>query len=350
MRSFIVHKRPQLSLSARFQEISARLAKDGEGGAQVQEFNTQQLEFNFFAETRVEELVRFQQRTEAIGDGLGEKKVTSLVEASRSISARFESSLSISGAALNGFTNAAEGASSLGEIFDEVLGLTEQLLETADDLFNAFFSDFDSDFFGVSGVDFGAQFQQILDDFLGGGELPPALASAQPAAHGQGQHQSVVQSVQLEFSFEFSARIEITAAEVKESDLLILDLDGDGFELTTYTNGARFDILGNGEKQNTAFVNGGDAFLALDRNGDGVIDHRDKDFANLLLFKDNGNGITEAGELMTLEEAGIESRSLNFADINRRISGGNRLEQIAAFRRTDGTAGQMGDAVLNFTT
>jgi len=42
---------------------------------------------------------------------------------------------------------------------------------------------------------------------------------------------------------------------------------------------------------------------------------------------------------MTLEEAGIESLSLNFADINRRISGGNRLEQIAAFRRTALCAG-----------
>lgn len=371
----------QVSLSARLQEVAARFTKDGEGGTQLQSFQSKQLEFNFFAETRVEELVRFQHRTEALGEGLDKTQAASLVQASRSISARFEFSLTISGAALNGFNNAVEGAQGIDALFDEVLGLTKQLLDAADKVFNAFFGDFNSDFFGEDGVDFGAQFQQILNDFLGAGGLSPALASGHPAAQGQGQSQGVVQLVQLEFSFEFSARIEITEAKVKESDPLILDLDGDGFELTTYTRGARFDILGNGEKQQTAFVHGGDAFLALDRNGDGVINsgrelfgdqngaehgfaelrkldsngdgvinNRDRDFGKLLLFKDNGNGITEAGELITLEAAGIEELSLNFLDINLRISGGNRLEQIASFRRTDGTSGRSGDAVLNFTT
>ena len=103
--------------------------------------------------------------------------------------------------------------------------------------------------------------------------------------------------------------------------MTVVDLDGDGIELTSHTNGAQFDILGNGQTQNTAFVTGGDAFLAVDRNGDGminsgkelfgdqhgaangfeelrkldangdgVINRLDPSFSKLALFRDNGDG------------------------------------------------------------
>src|SRR5690606_21416172 len=116
--------------------------------------------------------------------------------------------------------------------------------------------------------------------------------------------------------------------------------------LTSYRDGARFDILGNGSKQQTAFVTGGDAFLALDRNRDGIIndgtelfgDQRgaangfeelrkldtngdgkisaaDKYYDKLLLWIDNGDGVSEPGELKGLRAAGIESLSLHYANV-----------------------------------
>lgn len=59
---------------------------------------------------------------------------------------------------------------------------------------------------------------------------------------------------------------------VQQSDPITLDLNGNGVELTNYTNGANFDITGSGTKVNTAFVTGGDAFLAINGNGNGHID------------------------------------------------------------------------------
>ena len=240
---------------------------------------------SFFAETRVEELVRFQERTAALGEGLEGARAASLVEASRSVSARFEFSLTISGWALQGFGNAVEGAVDTDALLGKVLDLTEEL-------FDVFFSDFESDFFGAPGVDFGAQFEQLLAEFLGGAAFPPGLTSGD-GVEEEGQVAASAQFVQLEFSFSFSG--EIT---VKESDPIILDLDGDGFELTTYQQGARFDILGNGSTQQTAFVQGGDAFLALDRNGDGVINDGTE------LFGDQSGAVHGFAELSKLDSNG----------------------------------------------
>jgi hypothetical protein len=167
---------------------------------------------------------------------------------------------------------------------------------------------------------------------------------------------------------------------VQESDPITLDLNGNGIDLSSYRAGARFDITGKGKIATTAFVKGGDAFLAVDRNGNGIVDSGkelfgdqngakngyeelakldsnrdglinklDKDFAKLLLFKDNGNGKTEPGELVSLAEAGIAELSLNYQNVNMTGGGGNRIAQIASYRRNDGAVGRTADAVLFFT-
>lgn len=169
-------------------------------------------------------------------------------------------------------------------------------------------------------------------------------------------------------------------ATVQQADPLVLDLDDDGIELTDHTQGAVFDIAGTGAAVRTAFVNGGDAFLALDRNGngridnggelfgdqrgaangfeelrrldsnrDGVLDANDADYNRLLLFRDNGNGISEANELVGLSDAGIAAIDLAYANVNEAAAGGNRLAQTATYRRHNGATGRAGDALLNFT-
>jgi len=125
---------------------------------------------------------------------------------------------------------------------------------------------------------------------------------------------------------------------------LILDLDGDGVaaDLThAYKENVYFDIDNDNFAERVGWSNGQDGLLAYDANGNGKIDNitelfgddempafqklrkwdsngdskitaSDKDYSKLKLLKDkNKNGITDAGELISLDSAGILSISLN---------------------------------------
>ncbi len=369
----------RFSLSAALQEAAARInGENGDSGAEAQ---VAQLSFSFFAESRTEELVRFSQRTQDVANGLDGSQRESYVEASRKVAQRFSLSLTVTGGALNGFSGASEKLSGTNgqTAIDQLLGLTNEALANSDetlnkifDLLDAFFSNTDSDF------------QARFNDLLAGLQETGLIKSPNTGQSGSGGQQIQIQqssfSLQLEFSFESVEVTSVKQGEVKESDPITLDLNGNGIELTSYSNGARFDILGNGTAVNTAFVTGGDAFLTLDRNGngivdsgkelfgdqngarngfeelrkldsngDGVINARDKEFSALRLFRDNGNGITEAGELISLADAGIESIDLNYTNVNEKTSGGNRIGQVAQFRYGDGRYGRAVDSILNYT-
>ena len=61
------------------------------------------------------------------------------------------------------------------------------------------------------------------------------------------------------------------------------------------------------------FKNGFEALATLDSNGDGAIDAKDKEFANLSLWFDlNADGVTDRGEIKPLSEKGLTSISLKF--------------------------------------
>jgi hypothetical protein len=369
----------KFSLTVALQQAAARVTgEDGDSGAEAQ---ATQLAFSFFAETRTEELVRFSERTQAVADGLEGTRRESYLEASRLVAQRFSLSLTIGGTALNGFAGASE---TLGETegqagIDQLLGLASKSLSEADDVLNKIFELLDA-FFSNTNSDFQTRFDELLAGLQEIGLIH--APSGVPSGDGTQQLQLKQTSftLQLEFSFESVEVTSLKQGGVQQSDPITLDLDGDGIELTSFGNGARFDILGSGRAVNTAFVHGGDAFLAIDRNGngvidsgkelfgdqngarngfeelrkldsngDGVIDARDKDFDALRLFRDNGNGITEAGELITLSDAGIESISLNYQNVNENASGGNRIAQSAQFRYADGRYGRAVDAILNYT-
>lgn len=371
----------KVSMSASYQEAAARVSSTSEDGSQVVEAASKQLSFSFFAESRTEELAAFSQRTSNTADGLEGSQKSTYIEASRVVAQRFSFSMTISGEALSGYAGASEALQNNGdsEGFDSFLNLVNKTLAKADDVLNEVFKLLNDFFNGTS--DLQTRAQKFMDGLSELGLLGDQNGQNAGQANGTPGSQTTFQAfglnIQMEFSFE---SVEVTQGVVQQSDPVTLDLDGDGIELTSYTNGARFDITGSGTKVNTAFVTGGDAFLAIDRNGNGIVDSgkelfgdqngaangfeelrkldsnndgrinaSDRDFASLLLFKDNGNGASESGELISLKDAGIDEISLGYRNTDEAASGGNRLGQVASFRYADGRRGVAADTILNYT-
>lgn len=74
--------------------------------------------------------------------------------------------------------------------------------------------------------------------------------------------------------------------------------------------------------ESSSFKNGFESLKRIDSNKDGVIDSKDKLYSKLVLWKDvNGNGVSEKGELFTLESQGVVSISLNYSDKERKNFG-----------------------------
>ena len=141
---------------------------------------------------------------------------------------------------------------------------------------------------------------------------------------------------------------------------VVLDLDGDGVELIELEDSAAFyDIHGTGFDHHMSWVGADDGILAYDANGDGVIDERGEisfveylegartDLEGLRHFDTNGDGVLDAsdaewhkfrvwqdidqdgvsdpGELRTLDEVGIQSISLESTGETETRGDGTRI-------------------------
>jgi len=186
-----------------------------------------------------------------------------------------------------------------------------------------------------------------------------------------------------EFSCRCAYPCEITSP-------ILIDVDGDGFDLTSAANGVVFDINPEGRdglKEQVAWTSIGtdDAWLVLDRNGNGGIDsgrelfgnftqqsdpppgesrngfralarydkpqrggnndgwisHHDEIFSSLRLWQDaNHNGVSEPGELFTLPQLGLRKIELDYRESQRVDAHGNRFKYRA--RVKDAQDAQLG--------
>ncbi len=157
------------------------------------------------------------------------------------------------------------------------------------------------------------------------------------------------------------------------NDPIVLDLNGDGVHFTTSAGAFAFDLDANGTAEHLVWASAQDGVLVMDLNGsgaiengtevlsehfngfgfgtsmealrsldtnvDGIVDARDARFADLQVWRDgNGDGVTQAGELLSLGDLGIVGISVQ-EDARDETIDGQHVFAAGTFMYASGASG-----------
>jgi hypothetical protein len=183
---------------------------------------------------------------------------------------------------------------------------------------------------------------------------------------------AVLKTANLMDSFTEQQRNAMSTAQYAAATPLILDLNGDGIHTTSLSAGVEFDLLNTGSRVPTGWVgaqdgllvrdinkngsidsgaelfgsstvlpngakavDGSQALSALDSNHDGFIDASDHGFTSLMVWQDvNQDGLSQDGELHSLEDLSIQSLSLGFTPVSQ-DDAGNWIGLESSYQTTD---------------
>lgn len=181
--------------------------------------------------------------------------------------------------------------------------------------------------------------------------------------------------------FHFDCAYWYSNCECLTNSPIVIDVQGNGFNLTNNSGGVNFDLNNDGTAEHLAWTSAGsdDSWLALDRNGngtinngaelfgnytpqpeppagatpngflalaeydkrasagngDGVINKQDAVFNSLRLWQDsNHNGISEVAELHTLNDLGLKVIDLDYKTSKRTDQYGNGFRYRAKVKDT----------------
>ncbi|WP_138379547.1 cadherin domain-containing protein [Luteithermobacter gelatinilyticus] len=164
-----------------------------------------------------------------------------------------------------------------------------------------------------------------------------------------------------------------------------LDLDGDGIELiSVYESNVSMNVDEDAALERIGWIGADDAWLALDKDGSGTIDHfneisfvadtfgantdleglavydtnlnglldeQDARYDEFQLWQDsNSNGLAEEGELVTLQQAGIRAIELEPTPTRDTASGAtdNVITGTSRYLTADGSFGIVGDVGVGY--
>jgi hypothetical protein len=238
---------------------------------------------------------------------------------------------------------------------------------------------------GLIGRSFGGAFAAAVAGATGGslfgplGAIVGAIAGGIVGAAGGGDIGEWIARQFNGLGFSLSDAIDDLADLLRDilSDPIVLDLDGDGIELTSLASSDTFfdldadgfaertgwvgphdgllfhDADGDGavdgvaELFGSASVDGYDELRPLDANGDNRIDAADPAFAALRIWRDlDGNGASSPDEVLTLAQAGIARLNLSYSQVDQNAAG-NVIARLGSYVRTDGTSrGSVPDFLL----
>lgn len=149
----------------------------------------------------------------------------------------------------------------------------------------------------------------------------------------------------VRFDHDGNGFAESTGWVGKDDGLLVRDIDSNGYIEGGEELFGDNTLLSNGEKA----ANGFEALLDLDSvdnggNADGVLDSNDAQWSTLKVWIDSdGDARTDEGELLTLDEVGIESFNLNYTQSSIVDVNGNQHKQLGTYVKSDGSTSEMND-------